>query len=117
VVIDTRNSYPGWSLSGQDSPWTGSGSASGNSFSGNQLGWAPTSSTTPLPPGVTLGATVTPAGPGLGSATVLASAPATLGNGYGTITLGADLTLAIPPDTPPGPYTSDLTISAVSSNP
>jgi hypothetical protein len=117
VVSDSRNSYPGWSLSGQDSSWTGSGSASGSTFSGNQLGWAPTSSTTPLPQGVTLGATVNPAGPGLGdTAAVLASAPAGVGDGYGTITLGAGLTLAIPPGTQPGPYTSSLTISAVSSS-
>ena len=41
----------------------------------------------------------------------------TLGNGYGTTTLGAGLTLAIPPTAPPGPYTSALTITIVTSNP
>jgi hypothetical protein len=118
VVSDTRNYYPGWSVSGQDAPWTGSGSAAGGTFSGNQLGWQPTSSTAPLTQGVTLGPAVTAASPGLGgTAAVLASAPAGLGNGYGTTTLGADLTLAIPPTAPPGPYTSGLTITAVSSNP
>src|SRR5262249_29392452 len=82
VVSDTRNSYPGWSVSGQDSNWTGSGSAAGASFSGNQLGWTPTNVGT-LPQGVTLGPTVPPASPGLGStAAVLASVHAGLGNGF-----------------------------------
>jgi hypothetical protein len=118
VVSDTRNYYPGWSVSGQDSSWTGSGSANGSTFSGDQLGWEPTSSTAPLTQGVTLGATVAPASPGLGdTAAVLAAVPAGVGNGYGTTTLGAGLTLAIPPTAPPGPYTSALTITIVTSNP
>jgi hypothetical protein len=40
-VTDTRNYYPGWSVSGQDSNWTGSGTAAGFTISGNQLGWTP----------------------------------------------------------------------------
>ena len=40
-----------------------------------------------------------------------------MGNGYGTTTLGANLTLAIPATAPAGPYTSGLTISAVTTNP
>ena len=105
-------------MSGQDSSWTGSGSANGSTFSGDQLGWEPTSSTAPLTQGVTLGATVAPASPGLGdTAAVLAAVPAGVGNGYGTTTLGAGLTLAIPPTAPPGPYTSALTITIVTSNP
>ena len=115
-VSDTRNTYPGWSVSGQDSAWTGSGSAAGGTFSGDQLGWAPTD--TVLAPGVTLGSTVTPAAPGLGTAAAtLASVHAGLGNGFGTSTLGANLSLVIPPTAPAGPYTSGLTISAVTSNP
>jgi hypothetical protein len=116
VVSDTRNTYPGWSVSGEDSSWTGSGSAAGGTISGNQLGWVPTD--TALGTAVTLGGTVAPASPGLGStAAVLASATAGLGNGYGTSTLGANLTLAIPATAPAGPYTSGLTITAVTSNP
>jgi len=115
-VSDTRNTYPGWSVSGQDGAWTGTGTAAGGTFSGNQLGWAPTD--TALAPGVTLGSPVTAANPGLGTtAATLASVHAGLGNGFGTSTLGANLSLVIPPTAPAGPYTSGLTISAVTSNP
>jgi hypothetical protein len=115
-VADSRNTYPGWSVSGQDSNWAGTGTAAGGVISGNQLGWAPTSTT--LAQGVTLGPVVTPAAPGLGTtAAVLASVHAGLGNGFGTSTFGAGLTLAIPPTSPAGPYTSTLTVTAVTSNP
>jgi hypothetical protein len=115
VVSDTRNTYPGWSVSGQDSDWTGSGAAAGASISGNQLGWQPTSSKK-LPQGVRLGPPVAPASPGLGSTpAVLASASDGPCNGYGTITLIANLTLLIPASQAPGPYSSGLTITAVTS--
>jgi hypothetical protein len=118
VVSDTRNTFPGWSVSGQDSNWTGSGTAAGATISGNQLGWQPTSSTSPLTQGVTLGPTVPPASPGLGTtAAVLASVHAGGGNGAGTTTLGANLTLAIPANQAAGPYTSGLTITAANTNP
>jgi hypothetical protein len=116
TVADTRNSYPGWSVTGQDGAWTGTGTAAGGTFSGNQLGWAPTD--TALGAAVTLGSPVTAAAPGLGTTpATLASAVAGLGNGYGTSSLGANLTLVIPGTAPAGPYTSGLTISAVTSNP
>ncbi len=114
TVSDTRNSYPGWSVSGQDGAWTGTGTAVGGTFTGSQLGWTPTD--TALAPGTTLGSPVTPVTPGLGTAAILASAPHGLGNGYGTSTLGASLSLVIPATAPAGPYTSGLTISAVTSN-
>jgi len=119
VVSDTRNTFPGWSVSGQDSAgFTGSGTAAGGTISGNQLGWVPTSSTSPLTQGVTLGGTVAPGSPGLGTAAaVLASVHAGIGNGFGTTTLGANLTLAIPSTAPAGPYTSGLNITSVSTNP
>jgi hypothetical protein len=118
VVSDSRNTYPGWSVTGQDSAWTGTGTAAGGTISGDQLGWTPTD--TALAPGVTLGSAVAPgsSNPGLGDTPeVLASAVAGLGNGYGTSTLGANLNLLIPATAPAGPYTSGLTISAVTSNP
>jgi hypothetical protein len=115
TVADTRNSYPGWSVSGQDGSWTGTGTAAGGTFTGNQLGWTPTD--TALAPGVTLGSAVAAGAPGLGTAAPLASVHAALGNGYGTTSLGANLALVIPPTAPAGPYTSGLTISAVTSNP
>jgi hypothetical protein len=118
VVSDSRNTFPGWSVSGQDSNWTGSGTAQGASMSGSQLGWTPTSSTTPLTQGVTLFPAVAPASPGLGSQpAVLASVLAGLGNGFGTTTLGANLNLLIPATQAAGDYTSGLNFTAVSSNP
>jgi hypothetical protein len=118
VVSDTRNTFPGWSVSGQDGNWTGSGTAAGATISGNQLGWTPTSSTSPLTQGVTLGGVVAPAAPGLGStAAVLASVHAGINNGFGTTTLGANLNLLIPNPQAAGPYTSGLDITSVSTNP
>jgi hypothetical protein len=117
TVTDTRNAFPGWSVSGQDSGFTGSGTAAGATIPGDQLGWAPTSTGT-LPEGVTLGSPVTPANPGLGSApAVLASVHAGIGNGSGTTVLGANLTLLIPAPQAAGPYTGTLTITAVDSEP
>ena len=114
TVADTRTTPPGWSVSGQDADWTGTGTAANGTISGNQLGWTPTD--TVLATGATLGGTVAPASPGIGTtAATLASAPA--GSGAGTSTLGADLNLAIPATATPGPYTSGLTISAVTSAP
>jgi hypothetical protein len=116
TVDDSRDTNPGWLVSGQDSDWAGTGTAVGGTISGNQLGWTPTS--TALAQGVTLGPVVTPAAPGLGTtAAILASVHAGTGNGFGTSTFGAGLTLAIPPTSPAGPYTSTLTITAVTSNP
>jgi hypothetical protein len=114
VVSDTRNTFPGWSVSGQDTGHTGSGTT----IAGNQLGWTPTSTTSPLPHGVTLGGPVIPAGPGLGTTpAVLASVQTGLDNGFGTVTLGANLTLAIPASLAAGRYTSGLSITSVSADP
>jgi hypothetical protein len=116
TVNDSRNTFPGWSVSGQDSAWTGTGTAAGGTFSGDQLGWTPTD--TKLATGVTVGSAVTPAAPGLGTtAATLASVHAGNGNGFGETDLGANLALVIPATVPAGPYASGLTISAVTSNP
>jgi hypothetical protein len=112
TVSDTRNTFPGWQVTGQESTFSGSGTSAGYSISGNQLGWAPTD--TSLGTGVTLGPTVTPAGPGLGTtAGVLAQAAAP--NGTGTSVLGANLTLAIPASAAAGPYAGTMTITAVTA--
>jgi hypothetical protein len=114
TVSDTRNSYPGWSVSGQAADFTGSGTAAGSTVSGNQLGWMPTDVS--LATGVTLRGTVTPAAPGLGStAAVLASAPS--GSGFGVSIVRATLTFAIPAMAEAGDYTSLLTVTAVTSAP
>lgn len=114
VVSDTRNTFPGWSISGQDTGRSGSGAA----ISGNQLGWKPASGSSPIPPGVTLGGPVAPDSPALGTTpAVLALVHAGLNNGYGTITLVANLTLAIPAQQAAARYTSGLSITSVSANP
>jgi ABC-type phosphate transport system substrate-binding protein len=114
TVSDTRNTYPGWSVSGQASNFTGSGTAAGQTIQGVQLGWVPTD--TALAPGAALGPTVAPASPGLGAiAAVLASAQA--GSGLGASVLGANLTLAIPSLALAGAYADSLTVTAVTSLP
>jgi hypothetical protein len=110
VVTDTRNTYPGWAVVGQAADFTGSGTAAGASISGDQLGWVPTG--TSLGTNVLLGNAVTPGAPGLSTQSFLASVLAGNGNGYGTSTLGANLTLAIPPAAAAGPYTGSLTVTA-----
>ena len=112
TVSDTRNTFPGWQVTGQESTFNGSGSSAGYTISGNQLGWMP--SDTSLGTGVTLGPAVTPASPGLGTtAGVLAQAAAP--NGTGTSVLGANLTLAIPASAAAGPYAGTMTITAVTA--
>jgi phosphate ABC transporter phosphate-binding protein len=114
TVSDTRNTFPGWAVSGQSSEFTGSGTAAGAAISGDQLGWMPTA--TALGDAVTLGVAVAPGSPGLGTTpATLASAPA--GHGFGTSTLGANLTLAIPAPAAAGAYTAGLTVTAVTSAP
>jgi hypothetical protein len=114
TVSDTRNTYPGWSVSGQASNFTGSGTAAGQTISGNQLGWMPTD--TSLGTGVTLGVSVTPGSPGLGTtAAVLASA--TPGHGFGTSALGANMTMDLPTLAYAGSYSDTLTVTAVTTGP
>ncbi|MBO0836307.1 MAG: Ig-like domain repeat protein [Actinobacteria bacterium] len=115
TVTDTRNFVPGWSVSGQDSPFMGSGPASGFSIPADQLGWIPTGFFTG---GATAGPPVLPGTSpgGLGDTPhLLASAPA--GQGLGTNVLTAALNLDIPAGTTAGPYTSDLTITYLESGP
>jgi sortase (surface protein transpeptidase) len=113
TVTDTRNSHPGWSVRGQVSDFTGSGTAAGTVISGNQLGWTPFGTVTG---GATLGRRVDPASPGLGSIpAVLASAAA--GSGFGTDTVSAKLLLDVPATAPVGIYTVILTITCVESAP
>jgi hypothetical protein len=115
VVESTLNTYPGWSVTGQESDFAGVGPASGWSMPGNQLGWAPAASM--LATGATLGAVVAPGSPGLGTtAALLAEAPSGYGNGFGTTSLDPTLTLAIPPTARAGLYGGSLTITAVAGS-
>jgi hypothetical protein len=117
TVTDTRNYVPGWSVSGQESVFTGSGSATGSTMSGDQLGWVP-EALDPLVGGAALGPLVAPGTSpgGLGdTAAVLADADA--GSGLGTNTLSADLTLDIPATALAGPYSGEITITYLDTGP
>lgn len=106
VVSDTRSGGPAWSISGQVSDFSGG-------VSGSYLGWDPevladgagAVAGDPVPSGF-------PSGNGLTVASPLASAP----NAHptGTATVGAGLDLRLPIATPPGTYTTTLTITALS---
>jgi hypothetical protein len=114
-VSDTRNTVPGWSVMGQDTAFTGSGTAAGASIPGDDMGWAPSCAT--LATGAVCGPTVAPgASPGLADAAqVLASAVP--GGGTGSSSLSAALTLDIPASALAGPYTSTLTITYLETGP
>ena len=116
TVSDTRNTYPGWSVSGQTSNFTGSGSAASQTISGDQLGWVPTD--TSLATGAVLGPTVAPGtSPGGLEDTAAVLASAVPGGGGGTSVLGAGLTLDIPASAVAGPYGATLTVTAVTTGP
>jgi hypothetical protein len=122
TVQDSRNTVPGWSVSGQESNFAGSGPAATDSISGNALGWTPTAAQS-LVDGATLGGTVAPAGADSGSTGPgLGTAPGTLayaaaGCGFGTNVLSASLLLDIPAATPPGPYAGTITITYIEAQP
>jgi hypothetical protein len=118
TVADSRNTFPGWSVSGQESVFTGPGT---NTIPAASLGWTPAFvgsaagaaviGTPVAPAGANTGST----GPGLGTAATLASA--TPGNGFGTNVLTAALLLDIPSATPPGSYAGNLTVTYVTAGP
>jgi hypothetical protein len=109
-VSDTRNTFPGWNITGQVTDFTAParGSLPASDIPGNQLGWVPIGT---VQGGAVLGGAIIPASPGLSSAATLASAAP--GSGQGTSTLGANLTLNIPPTTVVGQFTAALTLTAV----
>jgi hypothetical protein len=118
TVIDSRNTFPGWSVAGQESVFTGSGTST---IPASSLGWTPAFVGSAVG-GAVIGSPVAPvgantgsSGPGLGTAATLASA--TPGNGFGTNTMNAGLLLDIPSTTPPGAYAGNLTITYVTAGP
>jgi hypothetical protein len=115
TVTDTRNTYPGWAVSGQEANFTGSGTAAGFSISGNQLGWTPAAVDT-LVDGAILGPAVAPVTPGLGS-TPGTLAYAAEGCGFGTNVLGAGLTLDIPAGQAAGAYAGSLVVTYIETQP
>jgi phosphate ABC transporter phosphate-binding protein len=117
TVTDSRNYVPGWSVSGQESVLTGSGTAAGATIPGDGLGWVPVS-VSPLVDGASLGPVVAvntnPGGLG-DTGSVLAYADA--GSGMGTNTVSASLLLSIAGSEPAGPYTGSLTITYLETGP
>jgi hypothetical protein len=116
-VTDTRNYVPGWSVSGQESVFAGSGSAAGATISGDALGWQPVAVDL-LTPGASLGPVVAvntnPGGLG-DTGSVLAFADS--GSGTGTNTLSASLFLSISSSVLAGPYSGSLTITYLTTGP
>src|SRR6185437_1264712 len=107
-VTDTRNTVPGWTVSGQTSNFT-SGS---HTIPGKDLGWTPSVISQSAGQTATAGSPVAPGTtPGLTHASTWASAPA--GKGLGTASLGAALHLVMPYDTTPGTYKATFTVSAI----
>jgi hypothetical protein len=108
TVSDTRNTVPGWSVSGQVSDF----SNGTHTIDGNSLGWTP-AVTVPNPANdVTAGSPVTPgSNPGLKQGSGLANAAA--GHGAGQSTLGGGLDLVVPSTTNPGSYSATLTLTAI----
>jgi len=103
-VTDLRAANPGWSLTGQVTDLT-SGS---NTIDGKQLGWRPKVTATADGQTVKAGSRVRP-GTGLEAPKELASAAA--GQGTGTATVGADLSLSVPSWARGGTYTGVITIT------
>ena len=109
-VTDTRNDHQaagsGWSVAGRASAFT----SDDGELSAGYLGWQPTADA--LRDGVVLGDEVLgtlSGGTGLAVPATLVSAPAAAR--LGSATVGADLHLEVPVDSPEGTYTSQLSVS------
>lgn len=109
TVTDTRTFQTNaWTLSGQVGNFTGGA----GSIDGKYLGWSPKIVTAGA--GITAGSAVASgwdSGNGLKTASVLGSAAD--GHAAGSGSLGADLTLKVPAETPAGSYTAPLTLTVL----
>ena len=107
-VNDTRSGAPGWSIQGRVEDFK----SGGNAIPGNDLGWTPSVAGQNPAQDVTAGAKVDPGGTtGLEDGPTLASAGN--GKGAGQSSFGAALLLLAPDTTPPGTYTTTLTVTAM----
>ncbi len=113
AVVDTRPTQPGWSLTADASDFTGP-----VDVPASDLGWSPfltvpgTDADGTVTPGVQVPSALAASGTdGLSVIRTLSSAAP--GNGLGTAQVGASLTLWIPDTSPPGGYTSTLTLTLV----
>jgi hypothetical protein len=128
TVVDTRDTDPGWTATGNMGTFT---NASGKTFGGNQLGWTPklTSTTASFTDGSgnsyamtaaqgavvaanTGGAGGMSAGQPLGTAAAAVTTGTSTTGGLGIAVFDANLKLLIPVFAKSGTYTGVLTISA-----
>ena len=108
TATDTRNSVPGWHVSGQ----VGDFSDGTHTINGDSLGWTPAITTPNAANDVVAGPKVNPgSNPGLKEGSGLASAAA--GKGSGTTVLGGALDLVVPSTQNPGSYSATLTLTAI----
>lgn len=108
TVSDTRNTTPGWSVTGQ----VGDFSDGTHTINGDSLGWTPAVTTPNAANDVTAGTAVAPgSNPGLKEGSGLASAGAN--QGAGDTTLGGGLDLVVPSTQNAGSYSTTLTITAI----
>jgi hypothetical protein len=109
TIIDSRQSSPGWSASGQITSFTALNGV--GTLPAADLGWTPTliDQTTPTE-NVIVGPTVAP-GVGLATAQPLASAAAGSSNGIAHV--GALLSMSLPTSTFLATYTATMTITAI----
>jgi hypothetical protein len=116
TVTDTRNTAPGFSVTGQVTDFAGPGTAAINGFN---LGWTPSVKSASGPtvtagpavapaPGIAPGANPTDPAQGLKTSRTLAT-----GTGTGTAVLSAGLALNAPTSQAPGAYSAVLTLTAI----
>jgi len=108
TVTDGRAELAGWEVTGSSTDFT----SGANNFGGEQLGWTPAVVEQNEAGDVAQGQVVLPGAPGLGAPATLASADAN--KGAGASTLGGDLELQVPAETPAGDYSATLTVTLVS---
>jgi len=112
TVTDTRNTVPGWTVSGQVSAFTGSGRAAGDTIPAKDLGWVPSITSQTTGQDATAGSAVT-AGTASGLGAKSTWANAVPGVGLGKALLAAGLTLTVPYTTAVGVYTATFTVTAI----
>jgi hypothetical protein len=106
-VSDTRESAPGWQVSGRITQVTGPDGPVAQAT----VGWTPQILENPSTGAIQAGAGLAAVGAGLKKPATLASAPA--GKGRGTTVLGAGLKASFPSEALPGTYRTTLTLTVI----
>ncbi|MER7763005.1 beta-xylosidase [Streptomyces sp. NPDC097619] len=104
TVEDARGGPTGWSLTARLTDFTGTG---GGRIDGSRLSWTPVCTAATGSPGRCLPGTAGPVGE---EGATLAGSPDAERTG-GTFTVDAEVTLDVPPYTPPGAYSAVLTLT------